>query len=331
MLEELLPLLRCPICRGCLSRTLEQLTCASCRATYDVVDNVPVLWGIGKRSSALENIDYDALQAINPSTVNQTALQWASVIDLATKDNCEILELGAGTGILTEALLSLNLGSLIASDVSLKFMRALQARLANRPRFKGAVICDANEVVFEPNSFDLVVGRSVLHHFLDYHIVLKNVRSLLRPGGNAIFFEPVLEGKGVISLACAMMLKTADCARVTLPDSDRKLIRHLMRHQTKHAWYPQTREDLAKLEDKYIFRISAMEQLGNKLGYSSVRVVDPNPPSSHWPSINRTLRMAGVTQETIDGFRWIEDVLRESDFSITYAVPSPMVYFVFRN
>src|SRR5581483_5842389 len=120
----------------------------------------------------------------------------------------DVLEIGAGTGILTDGLLSHgDIRSIVVSDVSRKFTLALAARLAARPGFKGAVVCDSNEPVFAENSFDLIVGRSVLHHLVDYPIVLRNIRRFLKPGGAGVFFEPVLEGKSLISLAFALMLQ----------------------------------------------------------------------------------------------------------------------------
>lgn len=54
---------------------------------------------------------------------------------------------------------------------------------------------DAHKMPFSDNSFDLVVGRSILHHlYLD--IALREIWRVLRPGGNAIFFELLGDNPG---------------------------------------------------------------------------------------------------------------------------------------
>ena len=330
----LFDLLRCPRCSGMLHRIPNGLSCVACEHTYGLEKQVPVLWGEGKRESTLEHLDYDALQPINKATIGHTAAQWQSVLEPLCRRPADILELGAGTGVLTEGLLSLSLvNSVVASDVSRKFMLRVADRLSSAEKFKGAVVCDANEAVFAEASFDVIVGRSVLHHLLDYDVVLRKIQSFLKPGGCAVFFEPVLEGKSIISLACSLILQAAKARpELSLPPSEAQIIRKVLRHQTKHAWYPQTRLELDKLEDKYIFTMKGMKELGLEIGYSDVGIIDPQEADpSYWSYVRKTLVMMGVNIATIKNFDWIGHAIQESYICSTHHVPSPMVYFVFRR
>jgi ubiquinone/menaquinone biosynthesis C-methylase UbiE len=54
---------------------------------------------------------------------------------------------------------------------------------------------DAHRTGFASQSFDLVVGRSILHH-LDFELALREVSRVLRPGGAAIFMEPLGDNPG---------------------------------------------------------------------------------------------------------------------------------------
>jgi ubiquinone/menaquinone biosynthesis C-methylase UbiE/uncharacterized protein YbaR (Trm112 family) len=331
--ESFLQSLRCPRCAEKLFQGFPQkLKCTGCGSEYQVENGVPILWGTGSRSSQLEGVDYDALQPINTATIKHVGTQWKELLNEVCEHPCDMLEIGAGTGILTEGLLDhADLRSIVVSDVSLKFTLALAARLSTRPAFKGAVVCDANETVFAESSFDVIIGRSVLHHLVDYPIVLRNIRSFLRSGGSAVFFEPVLEGKSVISLACALILQ-ADAASPNpiLPKEDVKAINTTLRHQTKHAWYPQTRSELVKLEDKYIFKIAEMKKLGLEAGYSRVEFLDRQQSDfSYWSYIQHTLRMAGVGVKTLQRFSWIGNAIRDSYFCSTNNIPTPMGFFVF--
>ena len=51
-------------------------------------------------------------------------------------------------------------------------------------------VMDAHELEFPSSSVDVVVGRAILHH-LDFGVALKEIRRVLRPGGKAIFIEPL--------------------------------------------------------------------------------------------------------------------------------------------
>jgi 2-polyprenyl-3-methyl-5-hydroxy-6-metoxy-1,4-benzoquinol methylase len=46
---------------------------------------------------------------------------------------------------------------------------------------------DASQMRFAPESFDIVIGSSVLHHFDDVEKFLIDCRKILKPGGAAVF------------------------------------------------------------------------------------------------------------------------------------------------
>jgi len=51
-------------------------------------------------------------------------------------------------------------------------------------------VMDAEELTFEDASFERVCGSGILHH-LDLERCYKELRRVLKPGGNGIFFEPM--------------------------------------------------------------------------------------------------------------------------------------------
>lgn len=60
---------------------------------------------------------------------------------------------------------------------------------AERFRF---VVGDAHALPYDDASFDLVLGEGILHH-LDLPTALAEVHRVLRPGGRALFLEPLLD------------------------------------------------------------------------------------------------------------------------------------------
>jgi len=103
-------------------------------------------------------------------------------VDVAKK----VLEFGCGTGLLSREISS-SCRELIAIDISDEFLETAKAR-SSQPNIVYLKI-DAQDTHFENNSFDAVIGNSVLHH-LDMEKSLREVFRLLKPGGNMVFAEP---------------------------------------------------------------------------------------------------------------------------------------------
>ena len=99
----------------------------------------------------------------------------------------DVLDYGCYTGELEEVLLPLSPRSVVGIDISSKAIG--DARRKRRPQCEYHVM-DASRTTFPDSSFDLVVGRAILHH-LDFEPSLREVHRLLRPGGHALFVEPL--------------------------------------------------------------------------------------------------------------------------------------------
>lgn len=51
-------------------------------------------------------------------------------------------------------------------------------------------VADAHHLAYGDASFDLIVGSAILHH-LDLPVALREIQRILRPGGRAVFLEPL--------------------------------------------------------------------------------------------------------------------------------------------
>ncbi len=103
-----------------------------------------------------------------------------------------VLDYGCGPGYLTKYLIDGGAIHVTGIDVSEGEIeqareRAVQDGLQDKSRF---LVADAHKTDFPDDSFDLIVGDSILHH-LDLRVALEELRRILRPGGRAVFMEPL--------------------------------------------------------------------------------------------------------------------------------------------
>lgn len=98
--------------------------------------------------------------------------------------NDHVLELGAGFGMHTEALVRTG-ADVVATDVAPSALALLDRELGPRyPRLRTAV-ADMESLPFEANSFDVVVSAGALSYG-DPTVVTRNILRVLRPGGTLL-------------------------------------------------------------------------------------------------------------------------------------------------
>jgi hypothetical protein len=179
-----------------------------------------------------------------------------------------------------------------------------------------------------------VVGRSILHHLLDYEVTLANCGDMLKPGGAAVFFEPVLEGKTIVAMLIALMLKVEQItSSETFSEAERLRLHLQVHHQLKSKLELLDRDALAQLEDKYIFKLDEVCALGRDLGFTDVEFVNSEVViPTYWPYVVSTCKTLGITREQIAGYKWIGEQFANT-FGLIFRdqLVTPMGFFVFRT
>jgi ubiquinone/menaquinone biosynthesis C-methylase UbiE len=101
-----------------------------------------------------------------------------------------VLEYGCGPGY-NSFFLAQHAKSLIAIDIS-DYAIETAAHKARELNVTNAKFLEMNaeDLEFEDNTFDLVFGNSIIHH-LDLDKSYSEIRRVLKPGGIAIFYEPL--------------------------------------------------------------------------------------------------------------------------------------------
>jgi SAM-dependent methyltransferase len=245
----------------------------------------------------------------------------------------DVLEIGSGSGNLTYGLaLSDRFGHVHCSDVSLRFMEILQARMDGfgvEERLS-YYLFDANELPFPDGRFDLVVGHSVLHHFARFEDTLAEACRILKPGGCAIFGEPVLDMHVFVSLAARLMLETDDKrgdaesgrrsrfrpqpAQRVFDDQERLVLNAIASEagfRTRNL--RGDRDDLGNVEDKFLVSVKYMETVGVRAGFARMTFSNANnAPSDIGEVVYRRLTTDfGIDAQHLDEYRYIFDALQD--------------------
>jgi len=106
------------------------------------------------------------------------------------------LEIGAGTGYFSLNLLRSGVvGHATCTDISPGMLAALEANAERLGLEVATEACDAAELPFDDDSFDLVLGHAVLHHLPDLERSFAEFARVLRSGGTLFFAgEPSRRG-----------------------------------------------------------------------------------------------------------------------------------------
>jgi ubiquinone/menaquinone biosynthesis C-methylase UbiE len=94
------------------------------------------------------------------------------------------LEIGAGTGYFSLNLAQTGVvGEATCTDISPGMLATLERNAAALGLDVETAACDAAELPFDDESFDLVLGHAVLHHLPDLDRAFAEFRRVLKPGG----------------------------------------------------------------------------------------------------------------------------------------------------
>ena len=192
------------------------------------------------------------------------------------------LEIGAGTGYFTLNLLRAGLiGHATATDISPGMLEELEASAGRLGVRVDTACCEAANLPFDDDSFDLVLGHAVLHHLPDLDAAFAEFRRVLRPGGALAFCgEPSRYGSRLAELPKRGAVVAAPLWRTAIRASPRRRVDDDA-SAAEHA--------LEFAVDVHAFTPGGLSSHLRRAGFEDVRVSGEELTASWFGWLNRTL------------------------------------------
>jgi ubiquinone/menaquinone biosynthesis C-methylase UbiE len=187
------------------------------------------------------------------------------------------LEIGSGTGYFTLNLMGAGLiGEAACTDISPGMLSALSANAQRLGLDVRTVATDAEELPFEDESFDLVIGHAILHHIPDLARAFHEFARVLAPGGTVLFAgEPSRYGDRLASVpkraaaAVAPLWRRAIRARPAPPADGGAPEASLEGFVDVHAFAPGELTAFARNAGLLDVRVTGEELLANWFGWTN--------------------------------------------------------------
>jgi ubiquinone/menaquinone biosynthesis C-methylase UbiE len=189
------------------------------------------------------------------------------------------LEIGAGTGYFSLNLARAGvIGAPTCTDISPGMLDALERNARELDLDAETVACDAAELPFEDESFDLVLGHAVLHHLPDLDRVFAELHRVLAPGGTLFFAgEPSRHGDRLAAVPKRAAVRLAPAWRRAIG----------ARPAPPHEC--QEDHSLEALVDIHAFAPEDLSQHARGAGFGDVRVQGEELLANWFGWFNRTL------------------------------------------
>jgi uncharacterized protein YbaR (Trm112 family) len=190
-------ILACPVCKAPLCLERDQLSCtaAQCKASFPILDGIPVL--INEKNSIFTIADFQArslttfpprsklkqfLGRILPNIHHgpNTKANFAKFASLLPREKPKVLVVGGG-----------EVGAGLDTLLALPDIEFVETDVAFGPRT--AMICDGHDLPFGDCSFEGVIAQATLEHVLDPYRCVDELHRVLKPEGVVYAETPFMQ------------------------------------------------------------------------------------------------------------------------------------------
>jgi ubiquinone/menaquinone biosynthesis C-methylase UbiE len=212
------------------------------------------------------------------------------------------LEIGAGTGYFSLNLLQTGVvREATCTDISPGMLASLERNAAELGLDVETAACDAAELPFDDESFDLVLGHAVLHHLPDLDRAFAEFRRVLRPGGTLFFAgEPSRTGDRIAAVPKRAAVRAAPLWRRAMKARAVDYGDGTSEEATEHA--------LESVVDVHAFAPGTLERHARGAGFADVRVQGEELLANWFGWFNRTLEASADPRDI--PWAWIQYAYR---------------------
>ena len=227
-----------------------------------------------------------------------------------------IFDMGSGSGV-NSIVPCFNLfpgARQLASDLSGDLLVMLADHAAVQG-FSDRVVCvvmDAMGSNVLPGRFDLVTGAAILHHLVRPVQGLQAAARALKPGGQAIFFEP-FDGYGLMRLAYERILAEAALRGAVLAPEVETVLRAMIGDIAARTAPDWRATDFADLDDKWLFSRELFEGMAANAGFASVRFLSHNNHDTLYRDVAGVHLRLGSGRDDLELPDWANAILDSFD------------------
>lgn len=314
--------------------------CDACKTTIYYENNVFRTIDLNEAINPLEDLEYD----LRHNTDNQTGINLANrylKYAVQDRDNLDVLEIGCGTGNLTLGLSeNPQIEYCTAVDIAYSFLQTNRKKLDmySSGAEKVTLMCaNVEELPFDDNSFDAIIGNSFLHHIYDYADLLKRLHRILKPGGSVVFSEPCQQGKSLIAFFLSIMIrqdKTLGKKDKVFTSQDVEVIENGIHVLTREQYVdkigrPEIKKDM---EDKHIFDSDDIMRLSSEIGFSECRLLNTGTPANGYRHfVINTLNMLKIDKDISRYDYLFEEFQDKYLYFMADKTETPHRFFVFKK
>jgi len=196
-IERNIDLLCCPRCQEGLEVSGNGLVCSVCRISFKISGGIPLLYWPTEWNASKKDVtkkvrafyeetpfpDYDEFSDVGSLIEKARQGVFAKLLDEQLPFGTRVLEVGCGTGQLTNFLSVAN-RTVVGTDISLSSLRLGQEfKLKNHLHQAHFLQMNLFRPIFRQGTFDLVICNGVLHHTADPFLAFKTISTLAKPNG----------------------------------------------------------------------------------------------------------------------------------------------------
>ena len=168
---------------------------------------------------------------------------YIDLVSRYSKPGCKILEIGGGNGLAARLLNQLGY-HVIGTDISLFFLKDTEEWRNERLNY---AVCDALDLPFKTESFDVVCSSELIEHVPDAERTLSEMMRVVRKGGRIITAGPNL---------CSPILPLVDLLRMSMGGNGRPIWSETKRQAMKNIYINFTRSLKKRLasQPEFLYR-----------------------------------------------------------------------------